>query len=342
MPAVTAKYWQIAAGSEGRDYSEEFLRFGMAFVGGDDQCAAMRRVEAGDGVILKRGRGRIVAAGRVVARDGQHRGERDKPWLLDFDGWELPAYCYVDWCVPPAPVPASGLTRSTIEQVRKRDLIAAAEEILKLEVRRDFREPKATEKLTDHAILNFLIKQGLRPSAAEELTQAFNRIRLLANYYKTECRWDDVREHETRTFLVMPLLLALGWSEQQIKIELAAKGVGKVDVTCFSKAYRRDERGHPNHKDCVLVIETKGFQSGLSFAHEQAKRYTTEFPSCRAVVVTNGYCYKVYPKDGAGIFSTRPSAYLNLLSPRDAYPLDPDNVKGGLEVLRLLLTQSWR
>lgn len=27
------KYWQVAAGNEGRDYTDFFLKFGMAFVG---------------------------------------------------------------------------------------------------------------------------------------------------------------------------------------------------------------------------------------------------------------------------------------------------------------------
>lgn len=49
------EYWQIAAGSEGRDYADRFLQFGMAFVGGDSQIAAMDRVNAGDVVLLKRG-----------------------------------------------------------------------------------------------------------------------------------------------------------------------------------------------------------------------------------------------------------------------------------------------
>ena len=90
------KYWQIAAGSEGRDYSEDFLRFGMAFVGGKSPMKRMSEVEVGDRIILKRGMSRIVAAGEVVERDGQHRGENDKHWLMDFDGWELPGYCFVD------------------------------------------------------------------------------------------------------------------------------------------------------------------------------------------------------------------------------------------------------
>ena len=70
-----SRYWQIAAGSAGREYAGEFLRYGMAFVGGDRQCEAMRTVENGDVVLLKRGRSELVAAGRVVARGGLHRGE---------------------------------------------------------------------------------------------------------------------------------------------------------------------------------------------------------------------------------------------------------------------------
>ena len=31
-----SKYWQVAAGSVGRDFSEEFLRFGMAIVGPEE------------------------------------------------------------------------------------------------------------------------------------------------------------------------------------------------------------------------------------------------------------------------------------------------------------------
>ena len=38
------KYWQIAAGSEGRDYSKDFLRFGMAFVGGKPQMKRISEV----------------------------------------------------------------------------------------------------------------------------------------------------------------------------------------------------------------------------------------------------------------------------------------------------------
>jgi hypothetical protein len=51
------------------------------------------------------------------------------------------------------------------------------------------------------------------------------------------------------------------------------------------------------------------------------------------------YCYKAYCRSGQG-FSSKPAAYLNLLSPTDRFPLDPSNVAGALEVFRLLLPSN--
>ena len=52
----------------------------------------------------------------MVQRDGKRRFDedsfdKDKEWLLDVDGWSLPAYCYVDWKKPDSGKPIPGLTR---------------------------------------------------------------------------------------------------------------------------------------------------------------------------------------------------------------------------------------
>ena len=39
--------WIVSAGSYGREYADQYFRFGMAFVGGDQQRARMARVRAG-------------------------------------------------------------------------------------------------------------------------------------------------------------------------------------------------------------------------------------------------------------------------------------------------------
>ncbi len=330
---MARKYWQIAAGSRGRDYADQFIRFGMAFVGGENQCATMTAVDAGDVILLKRGLSQVVAAGEVVGRNGKHCGHGDKKWLRDFDGWVLPSYCCVDWRVPEKPVDTKGLTRATIQQTHQPEHKAIGDELLQLPIRPFEAEPEPTECVTDDEILRFLIGEGLRPSAADDLTNTFRRIRVLAKYYYDECNWDEIREHETRTFLIVPLLLALGWAEQQLKIEFPAGG-GRVDTVCFSRPFHRKE------KECVALIEAKAFSSGLDYAPDQAKDYAKVFPSCTVLVVSNGYCYKAYRRAEAGTFSEKPSAYLNILSPTKAYPLDPANVGGALDVLRWLMPIS--
>lgn len=301
----------------------------------------MEQVRLGDILLLKRGLSRVVAVGRVVERDGECVRCGDKPWLHDFDGWDLPSYCTVEWHVPPEPVATTGFTRGTIQRVSQQHLVDIANSILttrpaKLDL---VAEPRPTAAVDDAQILEFLIHEGMRPGLAEDLAAAFRRIRLLARYYYDSCKWTDVREHETRTFLIMPLLLALGWAEQQMKIELGVLG-GRVDVACFARPYRRDAKGQANDGDCVLLLESKDFSSGLNNAPEQVRGYAEHFPLCQMLVVSNGYCYKTYRRTEHG-FSTTPAAYLNLLHPQDRYPLDPQNVDGCLAVLKCLLPRSW-
>jgi hypothetical protein len=316
----------------------------MAFVGGKSQCKAMDEVVCGDYVLLKRGRTAIAAVGEVVERNGGCGGDGDKEWLRDFDGWDLPAYRYVRWHVPDSAVEVTGLVRATIQRVQGRQIIQCAEQIVAgSPARTEYKpEPSPTKPVDYREILTFLVREGLRAGDAEELASAFERIRLLADYYYNECDWHDIREHETRTFLVLPLMLGLGWAEQQLKIELT-NSAGRIDVACFSKPYRRGDDGTPNNGDCRLIVETKGFSSGLDYAPEQARGYAVDFPHCRAIAVTNGYCYKVYLREkDQQSFSMKAHAYLNLLKPKDRYPLDPDSIAGCLDVLKVFMPHSWK
>jgi hypothetical protein len=332
--SLARQYWQVAAGSAGRDYSNRFIRFGMAFVGGESHVATMGQVALGDVMLLKAGLSKILAVGEVVERNGVYKGNADKPWLRDFDGWDLPAYCYVDWRVPEVPAETDGLTRTTIQKVPQEKHRQLADSWLSLPPRGHEPEPAPTHEVADEEILEFLIAEGLRPAAADELTTTVRRVRLLADYYYKHC-WDQVLEHETRTFLVVPLLIALGWPEQRMKIELSCSQ-GRIDVACFSRAYRG------NNNECVLMIETKDLSSGLDYAPDQARRYAQDFPTCQILVVSNRYCYKTYLRSEPGGFSEVPSAYLNILRPRDRYPLDPVRVDGALGVLKWLLPGSLR
>ncbi len=328
--------WQIAAGGNQREFHDLFLKHGIAFVGGDKQIKSLMQIQKGDIIALKRGLSEVVAVGQVVERNGKYNGIGDKDWLLHLDGWSLEAYVYVDWRTLSSPLNPQGLTRGTVLRVNqpnlKEGIINAFESGNQITDRA--KEPRETQKVEDEEILTDLIKTGLSPFHAETLTSAFVRIRRLANYYRNNCNWEEVREHETRTFLVVPLLLSLGWSEQQIKIELSSKRAGRngrIDIACYEKPYHIKDC-----RKCKLLIETKGFTQGLSYADEQAKEYALYFPEAPHLVVTNGYCYKLYERRN-DVYLNYPSAYMNLLDPRSKYPLDPDRTDGCLEVLKALL-----
>jgi hypothetical protein len=332
------EYWQIAAGSRGRDYSRYFLQYGIAFAGGEVNVATLEQVQAGDVLVLKHGLYEVLAAGEVVARNGVFKGNGDKEWLYDFDGWGLEAWCYVDWHIPPHGlcVATDGLTRTTIQrlpQSRHRDI--ANDLIAILPVFPISGEPSPQQRVGDEEILDFLIAEGLRPSAADEITNTLRKVRLLAKYYFNNCNWEDIREHETRTFLVVPFLLALGWTEQRLKIELPCSQ-GKIDIACFARSYAAAP------EECVLIVETKDFASGLDFAPDQGQAYASDFPGCRVVVVTNGYCYKSYLRNDDGSFRANPDAYLNLLSPTQRYPVEPVAVDGAKRLLQWLLPHQHR
>jgi hypothetical protein len=310
----------------------------IAFVG-ERYAPRMRQMKVGDVVVLKRGITRILAVGKVVERDGKHFGLSDKEWLRDFDGWDLPAYCHVKWHRPPKPYKVTGLARGTIMEMHQTEPRRVADKILQMPPDGEpYSDPPSTQGVSDNKIRDFLISEGLDSTTADNLISEFDRVRKLAqHYYDQWPYWRDIREHEARTFLIVPVLLTLGWSEQQLKIELGTVGAKRIDIACFRRAYQRDGDGEPNNGDCALIIESKDFSAGLDYAHDQAIAYARNFPSCRSVLVSNGYCYKAFTRDSTEEFSTEPSAYLNLLKPRARYPLDPENVDGALEVLRLML-----
>lgn len=336
-------YWQVAAGSDQREYSREFLDFGIAFFGHGNSDKLIKMLKPGDRIVLKDGITGIRAVGIIDSRDGVCADRKgDASWLMDFDGWELPYFCFVKWHELPESEKIDGLSMGTLKRIESQAIKNRVEAILKSPNFLNIQpEPLDAKPTTDEDILKDVVSCGLGPKIANELTNAIARIRLLANYYYSLPNWKDVREHETRTFLIIPFLIALGWSEQQIKIELGVGNRGRIDVACFNRPYRRlAETDEPNNSDCVLLLESKGFSQGLKYAEGQVKDYARAFPRCATLVVSNGYCYTVYvrPHDGSETYNL--AAYLNLRRPTETHPMYA-NVSGAREAIRYLLPQTY-
>lgn len=346
-------YWQIGSGQGDRKYIREFLDYGIAAVGGDSDT--MKDVKENDIVVLRDGARKIAAVGKVIKHEGEFKGlasDENKSWLKDFDGWDLPAYCYVEWREPPQPEMTSGrMARQPICKLHQPDVRERAMRILDGDpYPSNYDGPSPTRKIEDGQIQELLNRSGIDAKAANAAISTMNDIRRLAGHYYDYGyeNWPEVKEHEIRTFLIIPLLLALGWEETRIKIELSpgrlgvADGRKSIDVACFCADYQPGCEGE-NKENCKLIIESKRFSSGIAEdAPGQAKEYAQNLPDCELVLASNGYCYKAFRrKENGEVFSDEPCAYLNLRRPTEKYPLYPDKVDGALEVLRLLLPQTW-
>ncbi|MFQ5976753.1 MAG: hypothetical protein ACE5OZ_01325 [Candidatus Heimdallarchaeota archaeon] len=330
-------YWQVAAGDSNRDYSELFLRYGIMLIGpGDpgpyfenkdsyqknrDIIAFSQEVQSGDIVILKKPMGtswEAIAAG-IVHEEYKHLDVFD-----DVEGWNLQHCRFVKWTRPHnPPFEINSLKRGTFIGIRidsakkKADELLQSGEKLSSEI-----IPKPTVMMSDEDLVDILIDHGLRIKDAEDLTQTILRVKRLVNWYNE--KGTEISEHETRSFLILPLLLALGWAEQKLKIEWK-----NLDIAFFSQPYTKNS----DPDDCIMILESKKFDEGFSSATKQAEKYAKDYPNCKRTIISDGCRYRLYKRRSNDWNYT---AYLNILKPKRNHPYDI-NIRGAADVFLSLM-----
>jgi hypothetical protein len=334
------RFWQVAAGERSRDYSSVFTDFGVMLVGSGDPgpffeqesyyrghrdwrsqiVRFAERVEPGDMVVLKKPHGtqwEIAAVGVV-------KGKYECLNLFeDVEGWDLQHCRRVEWVKPPSPTYVKGLSRGTFVELHKSAIQKKASELLKVaEPVKVKRLPQVANEVSYEELVDGLVDGGLRAADAEILVRTIGYVRRLARWYKDHGR--NISEHETRTFLIVPVLLALGWSEQKMKIEW-----NNLDIAFFSRAY--DAKA--TTEDCIMILESKRMREGLSYAERQVKDYQAAFPNCSRLIVSDGVCYRLYQRQN-DLWEWE--AYLNLLKLKDRHPYYT-KIKGALDVFLSLM-----
>lgn len=94
---------------------------------------------------------------------------------------------------------------------------------------------------TDSEVIIALTRQGLDPRLALRITKALERARFLADFYLLQEQNNWAKEEEVKAFLVLPVLLAMGWHPAQIKLEHHLPQVSKqahADIVCLKKPLR--------------------------------------------------------------------------------------------------------
>jgi hypothetical protein len=148
-----------------------------------------------------------------------------------------------------------------------------------------------------------LFSKGLGYEAVDKVISTIQRQRRLAIWYEEHGKKSKrPREHEVVAHMILPFLLALGWSEQLLAVEWH-----KIDLAAFW--------GTPTTKEnCCLVCEAKPLEHGLQNAFVQATRYVEKLKldSCKKALLTDGIRLYLYQRVAKDKWNEIPVGYLNI------------------------------
>ena len=333
------RVWQIAAGDQGRDYSSWLVAHDIACLGPGSagpysRSAYAPLIEAGQLSKQKAGaighfRGSVRPGDRVLLRRG-HRvvsvgvfAEADYEWNEAFDdvrGWDLQHSRRVIWQDHlQAELDARQIDGPLFQDRKQIPMFTRVKHATNLDpirdlldsvVERDLRSlPDApSPPMSDEELADELFSRGLSHRATEDVVTALDRQRRLIDWYREQGRVTGrPSEHEVVAHVVLPLLLALGWSEQLLAVEW-----NRIDLAGFSSA-------PTTSMTCSLVCEAKGLGHGLAGVLGQATRYVEqrELVNCRRILLTDGGRFYLYDRLADDlVWNEEPACYLNVHKPR--------------------------
>lgn len=330
--------WQIAAGEEGRRYDDVFELHDVMFLGpgypGPYDSATYRQavesgavtkdeservarfaeqVSLGDHVVARRGK--TVSLLGTVAEGYVHDSRFD-----DIFGWDVSHRRRVLWHSDLKP---------QLETLQKNEPLYAHMKQIKTFTRADARvvekisplfdsiknrelvdlpAPPPTP-LTPQQLAEELFNLGVSHEAVLRMSGAFDKIRRLVNWYHVARSPGRPTEHEVVAHLILPIMIALGWSEQLLAVEW-----GRRDLAAFSAVPTTNEH-------CKLVVEAKDMWNGLQGVFPQAVGYCTELPNCNRILITNGLVNYLYFRRN-GKWDDQPRYYFNLAKMRTGHTWD--------------------
>ena len=288
-------------------------------------------MKSGDIVVLRRGTAHVLAVGEIVGDYSHHEQ------FGDVDGWTLQHVRRVRWLWSGLQQPKKfakwalkqGDTTQRLNQGAVldwlKDLVITPESYSA--ALPDLPPSTANEKLTVDEISEFLFDQGVASASISSLLAEIGELIRIAKWYQRPLVTADhdvsihqevalspksviysyPSEHETVTYLVVPLLRALGWTPQRMAVEWK-----HVDVALFDQLPRDD-------KNLQVVVEAKKMDNSCLSAKSQAMAYAEGKRGCHRLIVTDGLRYGVFTRIGAEEFKLY--AYLNLTNLKRHYPV---------------------
>jgi hypothetical protein len=326
--------WQIAAGEPHRYFDELFFQYGIMIIGpshlgsalngsygggkgvskGNQVHAFANEVRLGDRVVIRK-RDQIVGVGSIQI-GAKYQFVEQFGCIL---GWDLCHVWNVSWAEDSSiclQIPNPFLDRKqipTFTKIHNADTVGfitnLPEEVFRA---KEFKlSPTVSKQLSYDELRLKLFQRGVASIQIENIVVALRQCRQLSDWYSgSEHSAGRPTEHEVVSHMVLPLLLALGWSHQQIAVEW-----NKVDVALFLKTPTTKE-------NCVGIIEAKGYGQSLGDVFDQPKKYINSLPltNVSKVIITDGPNLFIHNRDKHSLsFDAEPSGYINLTYLTDNY-----------------------
>lgn len=323
------QYWAVAAGKKG-DYSEVFLRFGVAFGGnaGEDSTAEnneyvdiyQNQMRENDLVILRKGASgqnnwEILAVGHI---NGEYKKIES---LDDMDGRNRSNCRPVQWKVPPKEEPHSihgGFKPGTVGPIGDEGIKKAVEELFQTWRVKEPETLPPSQKILGKSEISEKLKGRV------DNDKIIFDLQDISRYYDEDS--EDVSEEDVKNLIITPLLRTLGWNEKTLRYEFSRPNSGKPDIVFFEGDCRSGE-----NKDPYMILEAKSMRQGLKPAEEEINDYGEKYKNCKKAIVSNGLVFKVFTRKNGGKFEL--ASYLSLLKPREKHPYEK-NVEGFMGAIR--------
>lgn len=326
--------WQIAAGETGRDYTKLFLDYDVMFMGPGnhgsydkqvydsliEKCLVRKSIARqihqfctkvkGEDVVLLRLGSQAKAIGLI--RPWKPPGEY--LWTQIFDdvfGWDLQHTRRVVWQHHLTDElqkmqKGKGLFHyrgSTFSKVHKRLEGQLKDLFDQCKIRELKPLPSLPKPLTLEELGSELFSKGLPNEDVDKFILAIQRQRRLVKWYKeNKAQSKKPTEHEVVAHMILPFMLALGWSEQLLAVEW-----NRIDLTAFTCTPRKKE-------NVCLVCEAKEYGHGLQNTFSQAKDYVKKLKldNCKRILLTDGARLYLYQRRGDNSWDENPVGYLNV------------------------------
>lgn len=332
--------WQIAAGNTNRDFVKICLEWGVIlngpgkygpFPAGLKENVTAKKyrelerfcheIKESDIVVLRLGTSEVYGIGEVVS------GYEWNSNFGDIDGWNIQHVRRVRWLKKFYPEPKtfgnfSMKMGDTTQKLTKQEILdfIAALDVPEAAYQTPIKDLPPSQDIaldpqkTQQEIMDYLYQRGIASQSIDRLDSAWSELARIARWYSEdpssgEYTHDKVNlpsEFETVSYLVVPLLHALGWSHQRAAVEWF-----NIDMALFSTMPRSKE-------NLSTIVEVKRLEDACLTAFEQAKGYSPDCKNCNRLIVTDGIRYGVYLKKDNEF---QLSSYLNLLNPLPSYPI---------------------